>query len=143
MQRVYWLVQKGCSRNRDLIQQILAGLSRENLYYRLNTIEIPLPPLRERREDIVRLAEHFLQHFAAIAGRPKPGLSVGSKAALLEHDWPGNVRELEHEMERAVALVDPGKPIEPELLSEALRLPGSMTPPRVRRRSAAPANGPV
>jgi DNA-binding NtrC family response regulator len=107
--------------NRDLREEIRAGRFREDLYYRLHTIEIPIPPLRDRREDILRLAEHFVARSAEAFDRPTPGLSEACKAILLDHDWPGNVRELQNEMERAVTLVDAGKPIEPDLLSEGVR----------------------
>jgi DNA-binding NtrC family response regulator len=107
--------------NKDLREEIRAGRFREDLFYRLHTIEIPIPPLRERREDILRLAAHFVSRCAETFGRPTPGLSEACKAVLLDHDWPGNVRELQNEMERAVTLVDPGKPIEADLLSEDVR----------------------
>ncbi|MCA1849973.1 MAG: sigma-54 dependent transcriptional regulator, partial [Acidobacteria bacterium] len=89
--------------NRDLTAMVKQGSFREDLFYRISVIPIELPPLREKREDIRELVEHFVQKFSAQAGRT---LSVSEKAMeLLErYSWPGNVRELEHTIERAVAL---------------------------------------
>ncbi len=89
--------------NRDLEQEVKAGRFREDLYYRLNVVQIVLPPLRSRGADILALARHFLAKFAAEGSSPK---SIGEEAALvLQHyAWPGNVRELENAMQRAVAL---------------------------------------
>ena len=80
---------------------------RQDLLFRLNTVEIMLPPLRERREDIAELAGHFLQLYARRYGRPAPRLSDGALAALIAHDWPGNVRALRHAVERALILGNP------------------------------------
>lgn len=77
---------------------------RQDLLYRLNTVEIALPPLAERPEDVIELAEHFLQHYAARYDRPCPSLSDAARAALIAHDWPGNVRALRHAVERATIL---------------------------------------
>jgi len=77
---------------------------RQDLLFRLNTVEIELPPLRERREDVAALVEHFLDHYARRYNRPAPVLSPGARAALTAHDWPGNVRALRHAIERAVIL---------------------------------------
>ena len=86
---------------------------RQDLLFRLNTVEIELPPLRERREDIPELVAHFLEIHAARYGRPVPELGDGALAALVEHDWPGNVRALRHAVERAVILAGPG-PLTPD-----------------------------
>jgi transcriptional regulator with PAS, ATPase and Fis domain len=106
--------------NRSLREAAERGLFREDLYYRLAVFPISVPPLRVRREDILALAEHFL----ALHGRreKKQGCSLSRPAAhlLLAHDWPGNVRELENEMQRALALADPGSLITPKLLSAAV-----------------------
>jgi NtrC-family two-component system response regulator AlgB len=99
--------------NRDLTDQVRKQLFREDLLYRLNVIELHLPPLRERREDIVRLAERFLAFFAKAARRRAPELSPGAANALLAYDWPGNVRELRNTIERVVILW-PAQVIEPE-----------------------------
>jgi DNA-binding NtrC family response regulator len=77
---------------------------RQDLLYRLNTVEIDLPPLRERREDVPELIGHYLTHYARRYGREVPELSPAARAALLAHDWPGNVRALRHALERAVIL---------------------------------------
>ncbi len=90
--------------NADVEEAVKAGKLRQDLYYRLSTITLQLPPLRERRDDIPLLARHFVAAIASrLAVRPKD-ISAGAIQKLLLHDWPGNVRELEHVMERAVAL---------------------------------------
>jgi DNA-binding NtrC family response regulator len=90
--------------NLDLRSEVAAGHFREDLLFRLNTIEIRLPPLRDRPEDIVPLARHFLQHYSARYGKRVAGLHPDALADLLSHPWPGNVRELDHTIERAVLL---------------------------------------
>ncbi len=90
--------------NADLAGAVTEGSFREDLLYRLNTVEIHLPPLRERKEDILPLALHFLRREATRYGRTVDGFSREATEALLRHGWPGNVRELEHAMERAVLL---------------------------------------
>jgi len=90
--------------NRDLDRQVSDGTFREDLYYRLNVIPIRVPGLRERREDIPLLANHFLKKYAPGAGKPIHGLESASLAALAGYDWPGNIRQLENTIERAVAL---------------------------------------
>jgi len=90
--------------NQDLKALVERGLFRDDLYYRLNGIVLTVPPLRERTEDIIPLAGHFLKRFADRAGRPTPGLSPEAVGCLLRHPWPGNVRELEKAVERAVVL---------------------------------------
>jgi two-component system response regulator HydG len=90
--------------NQDLRAAVKEGRFREDLYYRLHVIAIRVPPLRERREDIPLLAEHFLRLYGERNGRHLAGLSRAAAEALLRYDWPGNVRELENTMERAVVL---------------------------------------
>lgn len=90
--------------NRDLQQDVAEGLFREDLYYRLNVIPFHLPPLRERKEDIPLLVEHFLKKFNARLGKAMMRVSPDAVAMLLEYSWPGNIRELENVMERAVLL---------------------------------------
>jgi two-component system response regulator PilR (NtrC family) len=104
--------------NRDLQAMVKAGTFREDLFYRVSVIPIELPPLREKREDIADLVEHFLQKFGAQSGR---SITVSEKAMeLLErYLWPGNVRELEHTVERAVAL-DRSGTIRPESLPQQI-----------------------
>ncbi len=89
--------------NRDLSAMVKQGGFREDLFYRISVIPIELPPLRERREDIPELIEHFVQKFCALTGR-SVGVSEGAHELLERYAWPGNVRELEHTIERAVAL---------------------------------------
>jgi DNA-binding NtrC family response regulator len=90
--------------NQDLEAAVRAKRFREDLYYRLNVIQIPLPPLRERREDIPLLANHFVAKSAADTKKPMRGLTPDALAFLLQHSWPGNVRELANALERAVVL---------------------------------------
>ena len=92
--------------NRDLAQMIRAGQFREDLYYRLQVIEVRVPPLRERREEIVPLVEYFLQKYAARYGRPAIKPTSRLREAILSYSWPGNVRELENVMKRFVILQD-------------------------------------
>jgi transcriptional regulator with PAS, ATPase and Fis domain len=90
--------------NRDLSGDIAAGRFRKDLFYRLNVVELRVPPLRERREDILPLARVLLAEASLRLGRPMSGLTPRAADQLLRYDWPGNVRELENAMERAVAL---------------------------------------
>ena len=90
--------------NRDLEADVAAGRFREDLLFRLNVVEIAVPALRERPEDIARMARGFLAFFARAAGRRTPELSPEAEAALVAYDWPGNVRELRNAMERATIL---------------------------------------
>ena len=106
--------------NQDLAKAIADGRFREDLYYRINVIPIALPPLRERREDIPLLAEHFLAKFAEQMGKPIAGISHEAGDLLVRHDWPGNIRELENVIERAVAL-EATPSILPDSLPAAIR----------------------
>ena len=90
--------------NADLAQEVAAGRFRQDLLFRLNTIEIRIPPLRERREDIASLARHFLAVHARRYRRVLRGFEPSAERALMEHPWPGNVRELDHAVERAVLM---------------------------------------
>jgi two-component system, NtrC family, response regulator PilR len=90
--------------NRDLLKEVAEGRFREDLYYRINVIPLHLPPLRERREDIALLAQHFVERYAGQLGKPVVGLSKDALSALERYAWPGNVRQLENALERAVAL---------------------------------------
>jgi two-component system, NtrC family, response regulator AtoC len=90
--------------NRDLRQMVADGRFQEDLYYRLNVIPLEIPPLRDRREDIPILVDHFVRKHAQRAGKPVDGLAPGVLDALQSADWPGNVRELENTVERAVVL---------------------------------------
>jgi DNA-binding NtrC family response regulator len=90
--------------NADLRTEVAAGRFREDLLFRLNTIELRLPPLRERREDILPLAQYFLRRHAARYGKTRSGFSEEALRLLRGYEWPGNVRELDHAVERAVLL---------------------------------------
>jgi DNA-binding NtrC family response regulator len=90
--------------NADLNAEVAAGRFRQDLLFRLNTIEIHVPPLRERPEDIPLLAAHFLQHHARHYGKPLEGFESAALQALRDHAWPGNVRELSHVIERAALM---------------------------------------
>ena len=90
--------------NRDLRQMVSDGKFQEDLFYRLNVIPIEIPPLRERRDDIPALVEHFVRKQAQRTGRRIERIDEGVLAALQQYDWPGNVRELENTIERAVVL---------------------------------------
>ncbi|MDZ7360337.1 MAG: sigma 54-interacting transcriptional regulator [candidate division KSB1 bacterium] len=90
--------------NKDLPAEVKAGRFREDLFYRLNVITIELPALRHRGNDVVLLAQHFLDKAVARAGRPIQGFTQEAIEGMLQHDWPGNVRELENAVERAVLL---------------------------------------
>jgi DNA-binding NtrC family response regulator len=92
--------------NADVRAEVAAGRFREDLFFRLNTVEIHLPPLRERRDDIPLLAGHFLKQFAARYRRIVTGFSPDGMRALLAYSWPGNVRELAHAIERATLLAE-------------------------------------
>ncbi|MGH7677380.1 MAG: sigma-54-dependent transcriptional regulator [Gemmatimonadaceae bacterium] len=112
--------------NRDLDEEIKAGRFRSDLYYRLNVIAIHLPPLRQRRDDIPVLAEHFLHRIAAARQEAPRRLLPATLEAMQEYQWPGNVRELENALERAV------------ILSTSERLGPEVMPERVVQRKAEP-----
>ncbi len=92
--------------HKDLREEVRSGRFREDLYFRLNVIQVKIPPLRERREDILPLADHFLEKFRAQNNSALSGFSRCAREYLLRHSWPGNVRELENAIERAVILSD-------------------------------------
>ncbi|HXQ45946.1 MAG TPA: sigma 54-interacting transcriptional regulator, partial [Caulobacteraceae bacterium] len=104
--------------NRDLVAAVRDGSFREDLLYRLNVMNLKLPPLRERPGDVIALAEHFVHKYAAANGVPERPLAAQARQRLLTHRWPGNVRELENAMHRAV-LLSTGDEIE----EFAIRLP--------------------
>jgi len=90
--------------NRDLAAEVASGRFRSDLYYRLNVVELLVPPLRDRGDDILRLAEHFISHFAEKTARVVDGLTRPARDAIVAHRWPGNVRELRNVIERAIVL---------------------------------------
>ena len=95
-----------CATNADILNWVEEGNFRQDLLYRINTIELHIPPLRERGNDIILLADYFLQRYARKYQKEMRGLTREAKAKLLRYSWPGNVRELQHTMERAVILGD-------------------------------------
>ncbi len=111
--------------NRDVAARIRDGLFREDLYYRLAVIPIQLPPLRDRKEDIPLLAEHFLRRATEAAGKTIRGFTPEAMAALLRHPWPGNARELDNVVERAVTLTAGDQISEAALLLDLSPVPGS------------------
>ncbi|HUL59215.1 MAG TPA: sigma-54 dependent transcriptional regulator [Anaeromyxobacteraceae bacterium] len=108
--------------NRDLSREIAEGRFREDLFYRLNVIQIRVPPLRERRDDVPAFLEHFLSRFVAEQGRGPMRLAPDAERLLLAYRWPGNVRELANVMERAVTLAE-GDVVGAAVLPPALRDP--------------------
>jgi DNA-binding NtrC family response regulator len=106
--------------NRDLLSYVEKGDFRQDLYYRLNVFPVHVPPLRERGEDILLLAEHFLRRCARKHGIKVNGYSDSARAALAGYRWPGNVREMQNTIERAVILTENGRPV----TAAALGLPG-------------------
>jgi two-component system response regulator AtoC len=92
--------------SRDLESEVRAGRFREDLFYRLNVVQLKVPPLRERREDIPLLVDHFVSHFRQVLGKPIQRVSDPVLNRLVQHHWPGNVRELENVIERAMILAD-------------------------------------
>ena len=106
--------------NRDLVTALERGQFREDLYYRLRVFEIALPPLRERRDDILPLAEAFVEEIGRTVGSPCAGISRAAREALLAYPWPGNVRELRNAIERAIILCEGGL-----VAAEHLPLPGA------------------
>ncbi|HEY8208349.1 MAG TPA: sigma 54-interacting transcriptional regulator [Myxococcaceae bacterium] len=106
--------------NRDLGDEVRQGRFRSDLFFRLNSFTLQLPPLRERPEDLDELADHFLALFNRALDRSAAGFSPGARAALHHHGWPGNVRELRNVVERAVLLGQPGRPIDLPELPDAL-----------------------
>jgi NtrC-family two-component system response regulator AlgB len=126
--------------NRDLDADVKAGRFREDLLFRLNVIEIDVPPLRERADDILAMARRFLAFFARTANRPPPVLTPEAEQALLGYPWPGNIRELRNAMERAVILFPErslGREALPERIaghvSTAPRLGGDVTLDQLER----------
>jgi transcriptional regulator with GAF, ATPase, and Fis domain len=107
--------------NRNLEKEVAEGRFREDLYYRLNVFPIRVPPLRERREDIPVLAEHFLKRYATELGKPAAGFSQQAMELLQAYDFPGNVRELQNEVQRLVIQLEGDGFVTPELLSQRIR----------------------
>ncbi|MCX8040582.1 MAG: sigma-54 dependent transcriptional regulator [Planctomycetota bacterium] len=136
--------------NRDLRQEVAAGRFRQDLYFRLKVVPIHIPPLRERRDDIIPLAEHIFARLASELGRPDAVLSEAARAAMRAYDWPGNVRELANAIERALICAE-STVIGPEdlVMDESLRhapacadaVPPSASAPASAASPAAPPPG--
>ena len=112
--------------NRDLEEEVKERRFRPDLYYRLSVFPVLVPPLRERREDILLLVSHFLKHSSEKLGKQVKNADQEAMRLLAQYSWPGNVRELENEIERAVALTPPGAAVTTEYLSEKLTAQGSL-----------------
>jgi two-component system, NtrC family, response regulator PilR len=123
--------------NRDLGAEVARGGFREDLYYRLNVIQIRLPALRERRDDLPAFITQFLERFAAEAGRPVPRLTAEAERLLRAYDYPGNVRELANVVERAVTLAD-GDVVDAGVLPPSVR---GATPPPASTAAELPESG--
>ena len=95
-----------CATHQTLQERVASGAFREDLYYRINVVELRIPPLRERTEDILPIARHLLAGIAAATGKPPPGLTPAAEHALKNYRWPGNIRELKNALERASLMSD-------------------------------------
>src|SRR5438876_5932 len=116
--------------NRNLEDAVRQGVFRRDLYYRLNVVSKSMPPLRERRQDIPLLANHFIRKYAAKAGRRVLGISQQAEACLLNYDWPGNVRELENAIEHAIVLGSTDTVLAEDLPESVLEaMPSAGAPP--------------
>jgi two-component system, NtrC family, response regulator AtoC len=124
--------------NRNLREMITQGTFREDLFYRMNVIHLVVPPLRERREDIPSLVNHFRERYTALNRSPITGVSPGAMKAMVEYSWPGNVRELENVIERLIVTLQ-GTLIDVEHLPSEIRAQDAVTlrPKRERRRTVA------
>jgi Nif-specific regulatory protein len=111
--------------NKDLEEEMKAGRFREDLYYRVGVLELHLPPLRDRLDDIPILVAHFLEKYQPVLGKKVAGFSAEAIELLQGYSWPGNVRELENEVERALTLAREGGTITPQDLSMKIRFPGA------------------
>ncbi|MGF1464637.1 MAG: sigma-54-dependent transcriptional regulator [Sandaracinaceae bacterium] len=125
--------------NRDLAEEIRAGRFREDLYYRLNVVQLRLPPLRERTDDIPLLVDHFVRQFRERLRKDVRGVSHAARAALVRYGWPGNIRELENVMERCMLFCD-GDEIEVADLPPELRSSTGVPPVRPPRPSVPPSS---
>jgi DNA-binding NtrC family response regulator len=125
--------------NRDLERAVADGRFREDLYYRLAVFRIHLPPLRERGDDVILLARHFISALGAKMGKAGVGLSRDAHDRLFAHGWPGNIRELQNAIERALILID-GSSISAEQLAlpaPRSRVPEAVAPPTPMSGAAA------
>ena len=126
------------STNRDLAREVAAGRFRQDLYYRLSVFPLEIPPLRQRRDDILPLAQHFAGVIARRLGRPTPRISQAARATLEAYDWPGNVRELQNAVERAMIL-STGTGLRFDLGPKGLSAAGSKAAPPTVGSAATPS----
>lgn len=119
-----------CATNREPLQEVRQGRFREDLYYRLHVIPIHLPPLRDRGDDVLAIARHFLRRFTAEERRGFEGFTPDAEAALLAHPWPGNVRELENAIRTSVVLND-GPLITARMLPASVQARARVEPPGI------------
>jgi Nif-specific regulatory protein len=110
-----------CATNRSLEKEVEKGTFRQDLFYRLRVFPIRLPPLRERREDVPLLVEHFLRKYTVEMNKPVAGVTPEALDQLAAYSWPGNIRELENEVQRLVIQCDNEGFITPELLAPSVR----------------------
>ena len=122
--------------NRPIAEAVRSGALRQDLYYRLNTFQIPIPPLRERREDIPALITLFVGRFSRQLGKPEPVLTTEALDALINYAWPGNIRELQNAIEYAVVLAD-NNTITPKQLPREISLPPALQAAAVASASTA------
>jgi len=122
--------------NRDIVQAIREGQFREDLFHRLNVVQLRLPPLRDRGEDVLLLADHFLKSFGVSMNKTTRGISKAARQKLMAHHWPGNVRELRNVIERALIL-------EKSSEIETVSLPDFQLEGQLHREAPAPAPRPV
>jgi transcriptional regulator with PAS, ATPase and Fis domain len=120
--------------NRDIVESIRNDQFREDLFHRLNVVQFRLSPLRDRGEDVLMLAEHFLKHFNVGMNKQVKGIARGARQKLLSHRWPGNVRELKNVMERALIL-ESGREV------QAASLPDFKLETQLHKGSSPPADG--
>ncbi len=131
-----------CATNRDPFAEVEAGRFRADLFYRLHVLPMHLAPLRERREDIPRLAEAFLAHYAAEEGRAFRRFDANAAERLTAYDWPGNVRQLQNVIRRIVVLHD-GAAVDASMLPDNLPATGTTRPADIAPIIASPAHGPL
>ncbi|PJK31592.1 sigma-54-dependent transcriptional regulator [Minwuia thermotolerans] len=131
-----------CATNKEPMAEVKAGRFREDLYYRLHVIPMHLPPLRERDDDILRIAETFLRRYAEQEGKSFRAFGPAAAAILMAHEWPGNVRELQNAVHNIVVLND-AETVTPEMLPANLQKVEALAPPPAAAASAAePEAGP-
>jgi two-component system response regulator PilR (NtrC family) len=124
--------------HKDLATLVARGDFREDLYYRINVIDLRVPPLRERGEDTLLLAHHILERLSGTMGIPLPEISPEARKRLLQHDYPGNVRELENMLERALTMADSGR-----IQAEDIEIRGGPTKRADTSGAGAPGEGPL